>query len=78
MSRFSQFQTKCHCGNTTTRAYARKNGGKCKECVTGRAQPRRARSYDDIAREGGYEDTMGVSPDCLESYRNGGSYSGDY
>jgi hypothetical protein len=36
--------------------------------------PRR-RSHDDIAREGGYEDTMGVSPDALEAWRNGGDYN---
>jgi len=32
----------------------------------------RGRSCDDISREGGYEDTMGVSPEALESWRNGG------
>lgn len=77
-SKFSKFQTTCPCGRTTTKAYARSNGGKCKACVTGVEPASKARrSYDDVAREGGYEDTMGVSPDALESYRNGGSY-GDY
>ncbi len=75
--RFSQYQTTCTCGRTTTKAYARKHGGKCKECVTGEPQPTKRRSHDDILREGGYEDTMGVSPDALEAYRNGGSYYGD-
>lgn len=77
MAKFSQYQTTCKCGGTTTKAYARKHGGKCKSCVTGVAQPKKGRSLDDIAREGGYEDTMGVSPDALEAYRNGGYYGGD-
>jgi hypothetical protein len=74
-SRYSKFQTSCPCGRTTTKAHARANGGKCKTCVTGVAQPTARsypRSYDDIAREGGYEDTMGISPEALESYRSGG------
>lgn len=70
------YLTRCSCGRTTSKAYARANGGKCKACVTGAEPVRRGRSYDDIAREGGYEDTMGVSPDALEAYRSGGSGGG--
>ncbi len=74
------YLTKCSCGRTTSAAYARKNGGKCKACVTGikpAPKPYRSSSYDSIARDGGYEDTMGVSLDAYEGYRNGGSH-GDY
>lgn len=63
------------CGGSTSRAYARRNDGRCKPCVTGIERSRPSpRSLDDIAREGGYEDTMGVSPEAFEAYRNGGSY----
>jgi hypothetical protein len=72
MAKYTQYQTTCPCGRTTTKSYARQHDGKCKTCFTGVAPVKRGRSYDDVAREGGYEDTMGVSPDCLESYRNGG------
>lgn len=71
-SRFAKFQATCECGRTTTKAYARSHGGKCKACVTGVEPVSKGRSYDNIAWDGGYEDTMGVSPDALESYRNGG------
>jgi hypothetical protein len=60
----------------TTKAHARAHGGKCKACVTGvepaARRSSRGRSHDDIAREGGYEDTMGVSPEALEAYYGGG------
>jgi hypothetical protein len=76
--RFDKYLTTCaQCGGKTNKSYARKHEGKCKTCVTGVAPAPRRRSYDDIAREGGYEDTMGVSPEALESWRNGGYY-GDY
>lgn len=78
VNRYAKYQTSCSkCHGTTTRAYARGHSGKCKSCFTGvmTCKPAsKGRSYDDIAREGGYEDTMGVSPDALESYRNGGYY----
>ena len=35
MSQFSRFLTRCACGASTSRTYARANGGKCKACVTG-------------------------------------------
>lgn len=35
MSNYSRFLVKCACGATTSRTYARANGGKCKTCVTG-------------------------------------------
>jgi hypothetical protein len=78
-SKFGKFQATCvACGATTTKSYARANGGKCKFCVTGIApvaKAPRGRSYDDIAREGGYEDTMGCSPDVLENrYGSSGDY----
>jgi hypothetical protein len=34
-SQFSQYLTTCACGNKTSKAFARKNDGKCKSCVTG-------------------------------------------
>ena len=77
-SRVYRYLTSCvECTGLTSKNYARQHNGKCKGCFTGIRPVSRGRSYDDIAREGGYEDTMGVSPDALESYRNGGSY-GDY
>lgn len=75
VSKYSKFQATCVCGRTTTKTYARAHGGKCKFCVTGVAPAPRARSFDDIAREGGYEDTMGCSPDVMENRYGGG---GDY
>lgn len=39
-SNFARFLTSCtQCGGKTSRTYARANGGKCKECVTG--EPRK-------------------------------------
>lgn len=36
-SNFARFLTSCaQCGGKTSRAYARANSGKCKECVTGK------------------------------------------
>jgi hypothetical protein len=29
----NKYLTRCGCGRQTSRAYARKNGGKCKACV---------------------------------------------
>ena len=72
------YLTKCgSCGRTTSRAYARTHGGRCKSCETGTAPAprRRGTSRDAIAREGGYEDTMGVSYEVLESrYDSYGDY----
>lgn len=39
----SYLTTCCLCHRTTSKQYARKNGGKCKSCVTGVKQPRRER-----------------------------------
>lgn len=60
------YMTRCSCGNTTTKAYARANGGKCKPCVTGRprevaeADDRQGRiidsGWDGYAREEGHYD----------------------
>jgi hypothetical protein len=72
MSRFQKFQVECICGRVTTKTYARSHGGKCKTCVTGIPPAPRSRSYDSVAREGGYEDTMGVSLDAYEAHCNGG------
>jgi len=41
--------------------------------VTGVVPVSRGRSHDDICREGGYEDTMGCSPDVMEN-----RYGSDY
>ena len=67
------YQTYCPaCHGHTSKVYARGHGGLCKTCFTnGREDAHdlsrlEHRSYDDIAREGGYEDTMGVSPEALE------------
>jgi hypothetical protein len=62
------YLTKCSCGNTTSKTYARANGGRCKPCVTG--QPRQPREtaehrqgrlidsgYEAYAREEGYYDS---------------------
>jgi hypothetical protein len=61
------YLTKCSCGNTTSKSYARANGGKCKPCITG--QPRTTETnwqrqghlidsgYEAYAREEGYYDT---------------------
>ena len=70
----NKWQTRCvQCKCLTNKVYARRNLGRCKPCVTG--EPRQyKRTHDDVLREGGYEDTMGVSPDALEAYRNGGYY----
>ncbi len=63
-----QFLTRCDCGNTTSKAYARTHGGKCKACVTGQpptettetAESRNARIIDSgwqaYAREEGHYD----------------------
>lgn len=68
----NKFTCRCNnCNRTTSTKYARQHGGKCKSCVTGIEQPRKPRSkwsFDDVAREGGYEDTMGVSPSALEQW----------
>jgi hypothetical protein len=59
--------TDCACGNKTSKAYARKNGGKCKSCVTGVDQsktdntPTREQrildhGYQAYAREEGHYD----------------------
>jgi hypothetical protein len=68
---------KAPCGHWSSRKHIADHGC-CKACLTGEPTPvrRTGRSLDDIAREGGYEDTMGVSPEALESY-HGGDY-GDY
>lgn len=58
----------CPCGRTTSRAYARKHGGKCKACVTWKAPapsgPTRTEriidsGYQAYAREEGHFDTGG-------------------
>ena len=63
----SKFTTKCNaCHGTTSKQYARQNGGKCKPCVTGNPRQqshpdRQARmidsGYQAYAREEGYYDT---------------------
>ena len=35
MNRFNQYLTRCVCGATTSKAYARAHNGKCKTCFTG-------------------------------------------
>jgi hypothetical protein len=35
----SAYMTRCGCGGTTSKAYARAHGGKCKACATG-SEPR--------------------------------------
>ena len=51
-SRFAKYQCRCSsCGRTTTRAYARSHGGKCKSCITGVDQPT-ARSGNEYGNDG--------------------------
>jgi uncharacterized OB-fold protein len=35
MPNFKQYITTCPCGRTTSKIFARANGGKCKTCATG-------------------------------------------
>ena len=46
----TQYLTRCACGSTTSRKYAREHDGKCKSCATG--EPRSERLF--------------VCPDCGE------------
>lgn len=51
--KFSQYLTNCICcGSATSKAYARKNAGKCKACVTG--QPKE--TFDAGDRTDRYHD----------------------
>jgi hypothetical protein len=36
---YSKYLTKCACGATTSKVYARAHNGKCKACSTGEARP---------------------------------------
>ena len=54
MNNYQKFCCECvACGATTSKSYARKNGGKCKQCVTGIA-PKPDQSL--------------LCPDCREHY----------
>lgn len=49
-NQIKQYMTTCsdpNCGRRTSKQYAKKNGGKCKACVTGQVPASRNRLRDD-------------------------------
>jgi hypothetical protein len=67
------YLTKCSCGRLTSKAYARKNAGLCKSCVTGVDQPSQASQDRREADRAFREDHMGCSEDVMEGrYCQGG------
>jgi hypothetical protein len=73
VSKYAKYQTTCDCGATTTIAFARKNAGRCKACVTGVAPVRNSRREQNLN-----EDTMGVSVEVLEHRHYNGDSSIDF
>lgn len=66
MNAASVYLQTCDCGRRTSRAYARKHGGKCKACVDGVAPASPTRNeriidsgYQAYAREEGHFDSGG-------------------
>ena len=59
---YNRYLTHCDCGNTTSKAYARQHGGKCKACVTGKpkvsqASNERLDRYHDYIVSGAWRET---------------------
>ena len=51
MASYSRFLTRCSCGRTTSRVYARAHDGKCKACFTGVVPAPKASSSGDYRFE---------------------------
>ena len=73
----SQFLTRCACGGTTSKQYARAHGGKCKTCVTGVGPVERRAKSSNLP--GGFQDVgeYHMSAEYAHEVRGGNDLSPD-